>query len=335
MEYSDNRARLASQMLQILDERHMHRAMDTEGAIPGLSLLVQRAVGLDESSRLELKDTKTDFGRAVSPFEASGLLHASHGWTRTRRLIIGFWDAIQRAMKDGKKYPLQVLYVGTGPYATLTLPVAARFPKERLQVHAVDIHQDSLDMLDRVLRHFDLDDSFPTRICADATRIDWSKQLPVKPDIVITECMDRALLREPQVRIVENLNEHYGDDFSLVPNLVMVGARLCGEDFRVMKNFPFFYLDRSGVKTRGATYDKHKNIISKTFTWEDLPQDPGEEVRLSLQTAVSIGEGNMLSGSETSITTTVPLPVLPSGTKKARISYRLGCELNEIQVEPL
>ncbi|MEK9159515.1 MAG: hypothetical protein AAB383_02170 [Patescibacteria group bacterium] len=331
-----NRIKLASKIWPILAERDLPHNLEGRGAIPGLGLLLQEAVSFEEIIKLTLlEDTQTDFGRAISPAEAATLLFSSSGWTRTRKLTIGFWDAAWAALKANPNDQVHVLYIGTGPYASLALPVAAAFPQEKLVVHAVDIHQESLDMLDRVLRHFDLEETFPTRLCADATQVDWHKHLTVKPKIVLVECMDRALLREPQAKIVENLNQQYGSDFLLVPGRVMVNVYLYGEDGRIMENFPFFFLDSSGVVGRGADYSGSEHTISKEFSWEDLEQGATERVHFSLETIVRVGPENILSDDENAITREVYLPALPSGTKKARISYRLGCEPRDVRVEAL
>lgn len=120
--------------------------------------------------------------------------------------------------------PVHVLYAGCGPFATLALPLAARYPAAAVQFCLVDIHPASLDAARQLFAHHGLGDRISTTICADAAQL----LLPPLPpqDALVVEVMQRALAHEPQLAVVANLLPQCALDAELVPQRIVVSAAL-------------------------------------------------------------------------------------------------------------
>jgi len=309
---NSKREAMAEMMMDLLEVGWYGDRERANEPIKEMRALVEEVVPLQESFALSRKHTETGRGAGISPHTASLLLYNEAGYTRVRKFVLGFWQAVQKVFEHSGHEQVRVLYIGTGPFATLALPIAARFPAKRLVVHVVDIHQESLDVLDRVVRHFGVGDSFPERTCTDATTVDWGRCLEEVPDIVVTECMDAALLKEPQVAIVRNLASQVEDPFLLVPELVRVSV----------STQPFFDLDRKGISMQRGTFEESPNTVSGVF---DHPTH--------LETVVQVFGDQVLAGSDSTITRTIRLPSLRSNVEKATISYRLGGRPTSVKVK--
>jgi len=242
--------------------------------------------------------------------------------------------AIQKVL-NSKPYPfgqVEVLYIGTGPFATLTLPLTARFPSSVLAVHAVDVSQASLDCVARVVRHFEMEDSYPSRIRADATTVDWSKHLKRIPHIVVMECMASALLAEPQVAIVQNLVSQIGSNFILVPENIAIDVGTSTPNYAGEPQ-PFFTLDRTGVTMQRGHYDSQFQLVTGVFQRPDVGPQAPQEWTPHLETTVRTFGKHILVGKDSDITRTEKLRSLDGSVKEARITYELGGTMKGLQVQ--
>lgn len=143
-------------------------------------------------------DSLLNDGVAISPEAAA---HCVNDTQRTVVFIRAAYAAITNAKQRFANAPIEVLYAGCGPFATLLLPLLANFRPGELVVHLLDIHQRSLDSVALLTRHFDLEGHRISYVKDDACHYQHSSNLHV----IIAETMQKSLEQEPQFAVTANL----------------------------------------------------------------------------------------------------------------------------------
>ena len=143
-------------------------------------------------------DSLLDDGVAISPEAAA---HCVSDTQRTVVFIRAAYTAIAAAKQRFANGPIEVLYAGCGPFATLLLPPLAKFKPGELVVHLLDIHQRSLDSVALLIRHFDLEGHRINYVKDDACHYQHSSN----PHVIIAETMQKSLEQEPQFAVTANL----------------------------------------------------------------------------------------------------------------------------------
>ena len=137
-------------------------------------------------------------GVAISPEAAA---HCVNDSQRTVVFIRAAYAAITAAKQRFANGPIEVLYAGCGPFATLLLPLLANFRPGELVVHLLDIHQRSLESVALLIRHFDLEGHSISYVKDDACHYQHSSN----PHVIIAETMQKSLEQEPQFAVTANL----------------------------------------------------------------------------------------------------------------------------------
>ena len=114
--------------------------------------------------------------------------------------------------------PLKVLYAGCGPFATLLLPLLPLFSPNALEIYLVDVHQESLSSVAKLLTELNLEDYNITMVQSDACHY----RHPTLLDLVIVETMQKALEQEPQVAVTENLSKQLSDNGVFIPENITI-----------------------------------------------------------------------------------------------------------------
>ncbi len=333
MKYNHNREAMKGVMEQLLTSPEYASPVRANKPMVEMGSLVAEVVSPEERIGFSVAAVPTPHGLCFSPAVAGGLLYTVVDLSRPRKFILGFYEAVQAVLARGVEQ-VDALYIGTGPFATLALPATAFFPSDRLVVHAVDINQESLNCLDRVVKHFGVEDSFPSRIRVDASTVDWKQYLTRKPHIVMMECMSTGLLEEPQASIVANLISQIGSDFILVPKYVGVSMRANTPTFTGAVQ-PFFYLDRTGLCMQKGNYNPELRMVTGVFQAPQGLELP-EVWTPHLETVVNTFGSHILVGDDSQITRTLKLSAAFLGSvEEARITYELGGSRHDLQVEQL
>ncbi len=136
-------------------------------------------------------------------------------YKRTSRFLKGVYKAIVRCIENSPNIRLNVLYAGSGPYATLLLPLLSFFKPEQLNITLIDINKSSIESIKSIISELKLDDYFRDIRIADATKYKFPKTLDLH--LVISETMFHALTKEPQVAITSNLAPQLTDKGILIP----------------------------------------------------------------------------------------------------------------------
>lgn len=163
----------------------------------------------------------TERGRAISPFEAA---HCIKEFMRTKAFIKGIHFAIRDLKKEIKNEPIRILYAGTGPFATLMLPMTSLYSKDEIQFTLIEINNQSVNCLEKVINHFGINDYIDEVILTDATS--YSLVDSGRHHILLTETMQQALRNEPQVSIALNLLPQIRKDGIMIPENIIINLGL-------------------------------------------------------------------------------------------------------------
>lgn len=158
-------------------------------------------------------------GVAINPHAAA---HCALDYMRSVAFIRGTYAALNRLVNRANKRPVELLYAGCGPYATLVLPLLCKFNPGQLRIALLDIHQASLDSVKRLISHYDLESHDISTIKADAC----SYRHPHALDVIIAETMQRSLEQEPQYAITVNLAPQLAENGVFIPERINVSLCL-------------------------------------------------------------------------------------------------------------
>lgn len=120
--------------------------------------------------------------------------------------------------------PIHVFYAGTGPYAALFLPLTTVFPPEAVQFTLVEVYPVTYEMLLHTIDKLGLSPWIKNTVCADACQIQTAGHEPIH--VFLTETMNAALFKEPQVAITRNFAPQLLPDAIFLPEKIRVWAGL-------------------------------------------------------------------------------------------------------------
>jgi len=256
---------------------------------------------------------KTPNGNAIGTIWAA---QCGREVLRTQRFSRGLANAISLALNKGRK-PVQVLYAGTGPFATLALPVMLTFKPEEVQFTFLEINTESIGILNQVIDTLGLHAYVKDIHQCDASVWELAS---TDIDIVISETMYKALSAEPQVAIMLNLASQLPSETIFLPEEIKVS--LCKWDQRdeapqllaelISFDKAYMYSIIKNATDRNWVFDKHQIALSLS-----------EDEQLYLTTDIRVNEGNTLQLNDSSLN----LPAKVKTSKKhGQIS--LNCQYN-------
>jgi hypothetical protein len=155
-------------------------------------------------------------GLALSPTLAA---ECTKDAVRTAVLLRAVNAALHDALQRFPGETIDVVYAGTGPLAPLLIPLMPRFAAHPVRFTFIDVHAAAVEAVGIVAEHFGA--GRIDFITADATRYEHPRPI----HLLITETMQRALTREPQVAIVRQLAAQLAPGGIVVPESVRVELR--------------------------------------------------------------------------------------------------------------
>ncbi len=181
----------------------------------------------EEVSEINFNDPSIDenlfleTGKAIAPKWAGMCVE---DMMRTKMFIKGVYNAINkiRTNRDGK--PVTILYAGTGPYATLVMPLITLFKPSELQLVLLEVNPLSLQSLKKIIQNLNVSEYVKGIHKCDAATFSIPK--PKQVDIVLIECLQHALVKEPQVAITYNLLTQLNENVILIPEEISLFVSL-------------------------------------------------------------------------------------------------------------
>jgi hypothetical protein len=155
---------------------------------------------------------------------------------RTKRFLRGLYFGIKAAQEKFPNTSIHILYAGTGPFATLALPMTTVFTSQEINFTFLEINPLSIDLLKNTLRAFSAENYVNDIIQCDASVYTSDKNKPIH--LVLTETMQNALQKEPQVSITMNLVPQMLPEGILIPQNIKIDAVLMSpkKNFERMTN---------------------------------------------------------------------------------------------------
>ncbi len=171
------------------------------------------------SESLSKKWTQLETGRATSPADA---VNCFSDTMRTVKHLRGVHQAIRDLLDIFPGEQLHVVYAGCGPFAPLVLPLCALFPPEVLSITLIDIHGESLDAAKQLAKILGLGSSINNYLCEDASVYRFPEDVPIH--MLVTETLEKGLVKEGHVSIVHNFSDQIKDRGILIPENIVVDA---------------------------------------------------------------------------------------------------------------
>lgn len=138
---------------------------------------------------------------------------------RTKTFIKGTAAAIRQVLAR-RPGAVHLLYAGTGPYATLVLPLLSVFTPQQLQLTLIEINDQSYQSIRHIFQQPAFAPFLQAILQEDASTLRLAQ--PDVYDILLSETMQHALKREPQVPITVNLLRQLRPDAILIPQRIVV-----------------------------------------------------------------------------------------------------------------
>jgi len=285
------------------------RTLDEETtAAKQLSDFYQELVKLENIEISKTNESALQGGLALSTYDAA-ICVDEH--LRTTRFIKGVYEAIQTLSKNFPQQKINILYAGCGPYGTLVLPLLPLLDAQRFNITFLDFHTPSLQSVTQVLRTIGLN-HFPIQM-VEANALEYQAAQPLH--LVVTETMYKALIREPQTGITQNLAPQLITGGILVPesiNIDLVYTFVGKEPDFESKKQPAIYkqepyphrkvIDRLfslNKKTVFFEENKENKFLSKVYT---LPHEMENTPDISVFTSINVFQDIQLNSSQSTIT---------------------------------
>ncbi len=196
-----------------------------KNSIEDLKLLLEKVSGLNQEAPVNSENILLPTGKAIGPKWAGMCIEDI---PRTHKFIKGINYAVQKILEKNPKKPVTILYAGTGPFATLILPLLSLYKPSELQFILLEVNTISIESLKRIIKGFDAYEYIKAIYHCDAANFIVPSEFIA--DILLVECMQHALLREPQVGITYNLLPQMKKDTILIPEEVSLHLALVDMD---------------------------------------------------------------------------------------------------------
>jgi len=284
-------------------------------AVSEYSNLMFGLTGVNAEQSEGLADIHTGHGKAIGIFRAGFCINELF---RTQRFCRGLYNAVNDKLQQHPNRAVHVVYAGTGPFATLALPVMMQFEPSQLQFTLLEINPESYDTLRDVLQQLNLEAYVKRLELCNA--INW--KVPGEDiDIVISETMNRALIKEPQINIMLNMVSQLGNKVIYIPQEITINLAWQKNDlsFTPISELYSFNLDSY---TRIIAQSAGKpNWIFDTTT---VNYQPAENAGLAYSTDVTVYKDDKLTGTDCSLNLLQKVKPQPQQPAVLQFTYHDG-----------
>ena len=236
-------------------------------------------------------------GKAISSASAA---HCLIEFKRTAVFLRGIYKAIQQK-KKGEKQPVQILYAGCGPYATLITPLLSLFQQGDVNVTLIDVNDKSLNSAKTLIEYLGFGAFINDFLLTDAVTFNLDKEY----DVIISETMRSCLEGEPLPHILHNLAPQMPGEAIFIPERVTIDAYLTDPDLELARmrweNRDKGIIDKIFI---GKIFDLDlQNYDEEKLKGEVvIPEDIGSYFELNLFTTVQVFGDDILKERDCSLT---------------------------------
>ena len=295
-------------------------------AVASLDGLFRDITGMREDT-LDPRDRSTipvRSGSAISPLDAGRCLLDAR---RTTIYLRGVHDAIQKARQRFPGEVIHVLYAGCGPFAPLCLPLLPLLAGQAVRFTLLDMHARAVESVQAILAALRLERANVECLVCDATHYHHHRSLHV----VVSEAMQRALEKEPQVAILMNTAPQLTVGGLMVPEMIAVDAVLTNL-FRELGGHGAVPGPWSGRVPLGRILEVDRERVC---TWAEsgvshlppariaLPSVVAAQYSLVLATTIRTFGGHVLREYESGLTHPLMVHGLHAG-EEVEFTYHLG-----------
>lgn len=266
--------------------------LELSNALKSYKELLLEISSLEMDGEANRDNIMLNHGLAIGPAWAARCLDDI---MRTKRFVRGVFLAVSQVITE-KKQPVHILYSGTGPFATLVLPLLSCFTPEEIQFTLIEVNPISFKHVQNVFKSFGAESYLKNVILEDATKIKLADAKEI--DVIVIECLQHALAKEPQVAITNNLVKQCRKDVLLIPEEISLQLSLINKT--VEYNNEVLDSEKSKIKSNRVdkkVFELSKNsMLQSRLNGEDYFLFPEKETRFH---SSEIGNNNFLAVSTT------------------------------------
>lgn len=291
--------------------------------------------GIDVTEDRNRENHLTDSGDAIGLTWAAMCIKDHN---RTKRFMNGICKATGDVLKSNPGKPVHILYAGTGPFATLVLPLTAHFSEQQIQFTLLEVNESSFNCLQKLITTLCLEKYIRHIEQADATKWKLPSNKPV--DIFICETMQQGLRKEPQVSLFMNIVPQLPSEAIIIPEQITLKAALIDLTLRMQQKLGnnsvgdpvhlldnIFTLNKETILLNAATHlQAAENSRAFAETAMTIPVEAtGSHPMLYLLTEIIIYKEERLLMDESPLTLPLKLAELNQQTStKIKFQYHTG-----------
>lgn len=297
------------------------------------SLLLEVS-GFDPEKKESRENIKLKSGTAIGSTWAAFCIQ---DFIRTQRFLKAINQAIKDKLEAQPGSPIQILYAGCGPFATLITPLLTLFKEDQIKCTFVDINPVSIESLRNTLKVLNLESYIQKIELCDI--LEYQIDPLNSPDIVICETLQAALRKEAQVAIYLHLGPQMKESTIFIPERIEVHAGFLDSNLDQKRMMGELKDDESCIqilaplltleKSTHQSIDKHHDAFCILFETKILiPQELHGFDRICLLTKIKLYRDIELAYWESPLTIPIQYSSLTTehAGKLAQIHYELCSE---------
>ena len=205
---------------------------------------------------------------------------------RTKRFMDGIYEATAAKAEANPGRPVHILYAGTGPFATLVLPLTARFSSQQLQFTLLEVNENSYTCLQQLIKTLQIENYIHRLEKADAAK--WTLPANEQVDIFISETMQQGLKNEPQVTICMNLVPQLQNNTIIIPEQITLIAALIDHQKKGLENSEAVESENAVHNLGNCFHPQQRNYIAACY---GLPRSKRKPLSFSFRNGYHSARG--------------------------------------------
>ncbi len=254
-------------------------------------------VDLENDAAKNNAHIKTENGLAISTNAAA---FCTIDYMRTRTFLLGIKKAIEDCLVINPNKPVELLYAGTGPFATLAIPLLPYFTTAQLQLILLEINANTIGYLKNVLNKLGIENYIKDIVQCDASSYVFDGD--IQPHIIVSETMKPALYKEPQLMVMTNLVKQCTQVPIIIPQTISVdlaSINTTNKGISVLNNLIEFNIDTALALAKAAN---NIPIFNEGIQINVGRNNKTTKDRVSLLTTINTYEKYSLDYKESSLT---------------------------------